>query len=82
MCSARRCHCAQASDEFVTELDVSELAPVELESGLDEDGEVGDWSGAWQEEGKSKPAGQLSKALEIFAAAAGGAQGGGVSVED
>ena len=81
--------CAQAGDEFVTELDVSELAPVELESGLDEDGEgnddddanIGDWSSAWQDEEKSQPGGQLRKALEGVAAVAGGAGDSGMGAD-
>ena len=75
----------QAGDEFVTELDVSELAPVPLEPGLGaEDGgaEAAAWSSAGGADGGGggqQKAGQLSEALREALAAEGGARAGNLT---
>lgn len=58
---------AQPGDEFVTELDVSELKPVLDEEEAEEDDDFDDlsgWSTEWSAGAGGPLAGQLSKALE------------------
>lgn len=80
-------HAMQAGDEFVTELDVSELAPVEMgfEDEPDGDAEFGGLASAetqWSQAGGA-PAGQLGKALQgVSVAAAEGQVVGGSHASD